>query len=133
MIGRLLRMKLTLDTMEGKRNLTSYQFVVIPVYNRIDKLSKTMAAITHQTYPHELIEIVIADDGSSDNPDSLIPLFEKYFTINYISQPDEGYRLSEIRNKGVATASHSNIIILDCDMLPEPTLIESLHAVCACQ
>ena len=43
--------------------------IIIPVYNRKEKLAKTIAALTHQTYPHELIEIIIADDGSSDNPD----------------------------------------------------------------
>ena len=36
-----------------------------------------------------------------------------------------GYRLSEIRNKGIAAATHEQIIILDCDMLPLPTLVES--------
>ena len=99
--------------------------VVIPVYNRIDKLGKTIAALVHQTYPHELMEIVIADDGSSDNPETLISIFSDYFKMKHIFQEDRGYRLSEIRNKGVAAASNENIIILDCDMLPEPTLVES--------
>lgn len=99
--------------------------VVIPVYNRIDKLGKTISALTHQTYPHELMEIVIADDGSSDNPETLISTFNDYFEMKHIFQEDRGYRLSEIRNKGVAAASNENIIILDCDMLPEPSLVES--------
>ena len=96
--------------------------VVIPVYNRKEKLAKTIAGLTQQTYPLELIEVVIADDGSSDNPDELIELFSKHFEIKYIRQDDEGYRLSEIRNKGVEAAIHEQIIILDCDMLPLPTL-----------
>ena len=99
--------------------------VVIPVFNRIDKLGKTIAALAHQSYPLNLIEVIIADDGSSDEPDTLIPLFESYFPLKYIFQEDEGYRLSEIRNKGVAAATHEHVIILDCDMLPEPTLVES--------
>lgn len=99
--------------------------VVIPVYNRKEKLAKTIAGLTQQTYPLELIEVVIADDGSSDNPDELVELFSKHFDIKYIRQDDEGYRLSEIRNKGVEAATHEQIIILDCDMLPLPTLVES--------
>ena len=106
-------------------NYTLPVSVVIPVYNRIDKLSKTIAALTHQTYPNELIEVVIADDGSSDNPESLIPIFAEHFQMKHIFQEDRGYRLSEIRNKGVAAASNDNIIILDCDMLPEPKLVEA--------
>ena len=99
--------------------------VVIPVYNRREKLGKTIAALTHSSYPLSLIEIVIADDGSSDSPESLIPLFKDFFPIKHVSQEDLGYRLSEIRNLGVREASNDCIIILDCDMLPEPTLVES--------
>ena len=99
--------------------------VVIPVYNRKEKLAKTIAALTHQTYPHDLIEIVIADDGSSDHPEVLLDIFSSSFTMKYIRQDDDGYRLSEIRNKGVAASSHEQIIILDCDMLPLPSLVES--------
>jgi len=99
--------------------------IVIPVYNRKEKLAKTIAALTHQTYPHHLIEIIIADDGSSDNPDELCDVFGDYFSISYISQEDNGYRLSEIRNKGVEASSHDQVIILDCDMLPLPTLVEA--------
>ena len=99
--------------------------IIIPVYNRFEKLGKTIAALTHSTYPLELIEIVIADDGSSDNPERLIDDFKSYFPIKYVKQSDKGFRASRIRNKGVKASSHENIIFLDCDMLPEPTLVEA--------
>ena len=99
--------------------------IVIPVYNRKEKLAKTISALTHQTYPLSLIEVVIADDGSSDHPEELIELFSKFFPLHYIRQDDQGYRLSEIRNKGVQASKNDQIIILDCDMLPLPTLVES--------
>ena len=38
--------------------------IILPVYNRIDMLRRTMAMLTHQTYPLELMEIIIADDLS---------------------------------------------------------------------
>ena len=62
--------------------------IVIPVYNRKDKLRKTIAALTHQTYPLELMEIIIADDGSSDHPEVIIDEFSSYFSLNYIKQED---------------------------------------------
>ncbi|MEC8541466.1 MAG: glycosyltransferase, partial [Candidatus Thermoplasmatota archaeon] len=99
--------------------------VVLPVYNRIDMLRRTIAMLTHQTYPLELIEVIIADDGSSDNPEQLIDEFNDYFEINYVRQRDEGYRLSHIRNLGVRSAKHDNVIILDCDMAPVPNLVKT--------
>ena len=72
--------------------------VVIPVYNRREKLGKTIAALTHSTYPLDLIEVIIANDGSSDSPETLIPLFEGHFPVRHVFQEDLGYRLSEVRN-----------------------------------
>ena len=99
--------------------------IIIPVYNRLEKLGKTIAALTHSTYPLELMEIVIADDGSSDHPEQLVDQFSSYFPVKYVGQSDKGFRAARIRNKGVASASHEDLIFLDCDMLPEPTLVEA--------
>lgn len=98
--------------------------IVLPVYNRIDMLRRTIAMLTHQTYPLELMEIIIADDGSNDHPEQLILEFEDFFDLNYVRQKDIGYRLSHVRNLGVRAAKHDNIIILDCDMAPVPNLVE---------
>ena len=99
--------------------------IVIPVYNRKEILGKTLAGLVHQTYPLDLLEVIIADDGSKDEPEKLIPIFEEYFPIKHVFQKDDGYRLSAVRNIGIAAASHEHIIILDCDMLPVPTLVEA--------
>tara|TARA_Y100001954_G_scaffold198707_1_gene216200 strand:+ start:766 stop:4398 length:3633 start_codon:yes stop_codon:yes gene_type:complete len=98
--------------------------IVLPVYNRIDMLRRTMAMLTHQTYPLKLMEIIIADDGSNDHPEQLILEFEDFFDVNYVRQKDLGYRLSHVRNLGVRAAKYDNIIILDCDMAPVPNLVE---------
>ena len=97
--------------------------IVIPVYNRIDMLRRTIAMLTHQSYPLHLLEIIIADDGSDDNPEQLIEEFKEFFDVNYVRQKDEGYRLSHVRNLGVRSARYENIIILDCDMAPTPNLV----------
>lgn len=100
--------------------------IIIPVYNRKEILGKTLAGILHQTYPINLIEVIIADDGSSDNPEELITKFQPFFDIKYVFQEDLGFRASAVRNLGVSQASHENLIFLDCDMLPLPKLVESM-------
>ena len=68
------------------------------------------------------MEVIIADDGSNDQPEQLIEEFE-FFEVNYVRQRDLGYRLSHVRNLGVRSARHDHIIILDCDMAPVPDLV----------
>ncbi|SVC30859.1 uncharacterized protein METZ01_LOCUS283713, partial [marine metagenome] len=68
--------------------------IVVPVYNRKEILTKTLAGILNQTYPPDLIETIVADDGSSDGVEELIPEYEKLMNIKYVKQKDQGYRLS---------------------------------------
>jgi glycosyltransferase involved in cell wall biosynthesis/lipopolysaccharide biosynthesis regulator YciM len=99
--------------------------IIIPVYNRKAILAKTLAALTHQTYPAELIEVIVADDGSSDGVEEVIEKYQQHLTLKYVYQEDLGYRLAAVRNLGIKTATHDCLIILDCDMLPMPNLVES--------
>ena len=98
--------------------------IVIPLYNRKIMLGRTLAGILNQTYPSELIEIVVADDGSDDNPMEIIEQFREHIQIRFIQQEDKGYRLSEVRNLGIRSARYEQIILLDCDMIPTPSLVE---------
>ena len=113
-----------LEDAHSKNKPNAHVSVVIPVYNRIEMLRRTVGMLTHSTYPLELIEIVIADDGSSDNPEQLVNEFSQFFEVNYVKQIDEGYQLSRVRNLGIRSARHDYIIILDCDMAPVPSLVE---------
>lgn len=98
--------------------------VVIPVYNRSIEVDFVLAGLTHQTYPRNLIEVVIADDGSQEDISKVYKKYERFFNIKYCRQEDIGYRLAEVRNLGVKTATHNSIIILDSDAIPNPSLIE---------
>ncbi len=99
--------------------------IIIPVYNRKTLLAKTLAALTHQTYPKQLIEVIVADDGSSDGVEKIIFKYRTLLNLKYVSQADEGFRLSAVRNLGMRIAKHDYFIILDCDALPVPQLVES--------
>lgn len=99
--------------------------IVVPVYNRAERLSRCLAGIFHQTYPRELIEVVVVDDGSSDAVMEIVKKYSKLLDLKYAKQHDDGYRLSAARNLGIRTATHRNISIIDCDLIPLPFFIES--------
>lgn len=106
-------------------NYTQRVSIVIPVYNRAERLSRCLAGIFHQTYPRSLMELIVVDDGSSDDVLRVIDKYQKLFDLKYVKQADDGYRLSEARNLGIRSASYENISIIDCDLIPLPRFIES--------
>ena len=141
-VSRLLPAGMTIESPKGvandhtfitdevaKRRLEWQPFIpvsiVIPLYNRKEMLGKTLACLAHQTYPSDLIEVIIADDGSQDEPLDVIDQFRDELSMRYVHQEDRGYRLAEIRNLGIRSAKHEHIILLDCDMAPVPTMVET--------
>jgi glycosyltransferase involved in cell wall biosynthesis len=97
--------------------------VVIPVYNRNKILSMTLAALTHQTYPLNLMEVIVVDDGSVPGTMDVIKKFETLLDIKYFWHPDKGYRPGQARTAGMKLAKSENIITLDCDMMPTKHLV----------
>ena len=103
--------------------------LIITVYNRSQILANTLAALTHQTYPKDLIEVMVIDDGSSDDVMSIVKKYENVLNIYAIRQKDDGYRLAAARNLGLKCATGEAIIFMDADILPCPTDIESYMKV----
>ncbi len=103
--------------------------IVIPVYNRPKILAITLAAITHQSYPKDLIQVIVVDDGSKDETLKVIRKFEPLLNILYYWQPDKGYRPGQARTAGMRLSTASNIITLDCDMLPTKHLVAEFMSI----
>jgi glycosyltransferase involved in cell wall biosynthesis len=111
-----------------KNNIKNYSekvSIIVPVYNRSERLGRCLAGICKQSYPLELIEVVVVDDGSSDAVLNVVNKYNKLIDLKYLKQHDSGYRLSAARNLGIRAASHRNISIIDCDLIPLPVFIES--------
>jgi glycosyltransferase involved in cell wall biosynthesis len=91
--------------------------VIIPTYNSAKYLSETLQSVFSQTYRN--IEIVVVDDGSTDNTREIINSFSLP-EIKYIYQENSGGPASP-RNKGILASEGRYLAIFDSDdvMLPE--------------
>lgn len=98
--------------------------VIIPYYEAPEALSLTLAGLQVQTYPRELLEVIVVDDGSSTplQLDTAPPL-----RVQVIHQPDLGFGLARARNNGARAAAGEILVFLDCDMVPEACWLTS-HA-----
>ena len=97
--------------------------VVVPYYEAPSVLALTLAALERQTYPRELFEVVMVDDGSSTPLDTPLTDLE----VAVVRQDDRGFGLARARNTGARAASYEILIFLDCDMMPEAEYL-SAHA-----
>jgi glycosyltransferase involved in cell wall biosynthesis len=93
--------------------------VVIPTYNRSDKVRKGVESVLAQSFTD--LEVIVVDDGSSDNTEQTL---RQAFgdRIRYYFQPNQG--VSVARNKGIAEARGEWIAFLDSDDLWEREKIE---------
>lgn len=87
--------------------------VLVPVYNTEKTLSKCLDSILEQTMIDD-IEIVIVNDGSTDNSQNIIDKYaSKYKNIIEYKQKNQG--LGATRNKGIEIATGEYIAFLDSD------------------
>ncbi len=84
--------------------------IIIPVYNRAQKLKKAVESVLAQTY--ELFELIVIDDGSDDDPaKNLSGIDDKRLRI--FRQPNKG--VSAARNRGIKESTNEWLAFLDSD------------------
>ncbi|MFD0201037.1 MULTISPECIES: glycosyltransferase [Saccharothrix] len=94
--------------------------VVIPTYNRAGMLRTTLEHLTRQHLPVEEFEVVVADDGSSDDTRAVVESFAERLRLKYYHQPDLGFRAGAARNGGARLATAPVLVFLDTGPLFGP-------------
>lgn len=96
--------------------------VIIPLYNKEHTIINTLKTVLEQTYTE--YEIIIINDGSTDNSVNIIKHNIQDKRIRIISQSNAG--VSAARNRGVFEASYPYIAFLDADDEWLPTYLETM-------
>lgn len=95
--------------------------VCLAVYNRKANLRRVFAALDKQDFKN--FEVVVADDGSTDNPVEACQEFSDRLNISYCWQKHDGYRLTFVRNMGAKMAKGDAYLFLDSDVLLNPAAL----------
>jgi len=103
--------------------------VIIPVYNDPSGLKDTLGCLVEQAFPKESFEIIVADNGSTDDTLSLIKSFtNKYPKLIRMVRENSIKSSYAARNKGIREAKGSIISFIDSDMTVEKDWLKKVTA-----
>ena len=99
--------------------------VIVPIYNVEKYLKKCLNSLVNQTL--EDIEIILVDDGSTDNCGKIAKEYEEKYTkkVKYYKKENGG--LSDARNYGLHHATGDYIAFLDADDYIEKQAYEEMY------
>jgi glycosyltransferase involved in cell wall biosynthesis len=98
--------------------------VIIPTYNRVNSLRRTLDSLAQQTYPAVRFEVIVVDDGSTDTTPEIRDLAP--LPVRYYRQGNQG--AAAARNAGAVEARGELLVFLDDDVIVHECFLDALVA-----
>lgn len=95
--------------------------IVVPTYNRCDRLRRVLSALEKQTCGTDAFDVVVVSDGSTDGTDEFLASLRTPLTVVVERQANAGP--ASARNRGVELASAPLVLFLDDDVVATPQLV----------
>lgn len=95
--------------------------VIIPIYNSEETIERCLNSVINQTYKN--IEIILINDGSTDNSEQII---KKFVDDRIIYKKYKNHGVSVSRNNGISISTGDYIIFVDSDDYLDENMIEKL-------
>ncbi len=102
---------------------TPFFSVIVPTYNRAEKLRRAAMSVLAQTFGD--FELLIMDDGSRDHSEATMAALNDE-RIHYHWAPNSGGPATP-RNRGIALARGQWLCFLDADDLWYPEKLQTIH------
>jgi len=98
--------------------------VVMPVHNHPELLEKNLSSLSSQDFSLKDFEILVCDDGSTEDIQSVVEKFRGILNVRLLRQQQKGPAAA--RNLGIKKSTTPIIVFLDSDVLADQTLISRL-------
>jgi glycosyltransferase involved in cell wall biosynthesis len=103
--------------------------VIVATYNRPDALDAVLRSLLHQSDAD--FDVLVADDGSTETTKRVVEDWKPRFDgrLHHVWQPDDGFRLAEIRNRAILAAQGDYCIFLDGDCIARSNFVAAHRAL----
>ncbi|MEA1986249.1 MAG: glycosyltransferase [Candidatus Marinimicrobia bacterium] len=103
--------------------------VIVPTYNRFDEIQELLNSLKKQSIKKDKFEIVIVDDGSTDNTERYISelIRENFLNIRFFKQNHKGP--GPARNLGMENALGEYFIFVDSDCIANENWLSSFEKI----
>lgn len=96
--------------------------IIVPSYNACERLYNNLISLGVQSHDKSEFEVIVVDDGSTDDTSEMLSSFAGNFDLKYILLKENRGR-SYARNCGLDTSSGDLIIFHDSDMIAERNFV----------
>lgn len=101
--------------------------VIVPSRNRGELVDKFLRCIQNQTLSSSSFEVLIIDNGSTDNTEEIVKKYKKDSLINIKYFYEDKPGLHNGRHLGFKMSSGNILVFADDDILPNPKWLQSIH------
>lgn len=99
--------------------------VIVPIYNVEKYLEDCLDSLVNQTMAHSDMEILLINDGSTDNSYNIAKAYADIFSVfKLFSKENEGF--SATRNYGITHAKGKYLMYVDSDDMLAPETVKSV-------
>lgn len=99
--------------------------VIVPTYNRAPVLAKCLEALARQDCGDDLFEVIVSDDGSTDDTRAVVASFAGAagVRVRYLHQPNAGANAA--RNRAIDEARAPLLLLINDDTIPTPWMLRA--------
>jgi len=99
--------------------------IIVPARNEEENIGFLLRALQQQTYPQQLVQVIVANDGSTDNTAPIAKSFAGTAVVDVGEETSSAHKKRAI-DQAIKIATGDLIVTTDADCVPTPNWIETI-------